>query len=880
MHKMTNAGKSRGQTRFPLVAVFAFVAIGLNAEIVYRNDFTTRASAKPVPAVGGWSRYDYTDGNPLAHSYGTTVLNYTENLPWSQPAKMQDGWMQGGYGTWFPVAIVTNNVGSATERPFAALDVNSTSNYKGLLYQPVGNSFTNGTLTCWIDMRAPVSWGMSGVTPMLRFFPAYRTFLENPDGLSNAPEYPAVCGIQRAASVRFFGFANVAGGQSSLKSAFYDQPDIGVGKWCRFRLTVDIDNKTTSCSVWKLGSTVPAWDEAVTDEGLHQDGKYFYRYPTDETGPIEGIGFYAEGVKSRGNVADMPAFTNIRLEWQAPGASSSVPCYSNNFVTCWKRRVTPGTVANIYAAASLHSVTNTYKPEVVGHMTFNNGSPMLTPAPSNTRTVGVDGWKRCDNNGGLVYACGTTALANTNFLKMCYRNKVASESSFQYAVVSQTLGEKVVSGKVRLSVDGRTPSQWSWGNNRFLYVALGSDYLYSSATTANYSDYVAARIGVTSAGLASNPYPIYCDSDGVQSVTTTNVEFLTWQRYVITVDLDNKKYDWAIYDIDPGPADRPEPETPVASGSGVSFSKSVSDVGSFVLYGYGFSTDNTFNKHILFDNIRVWKNWDDSTQTGELIYYNDFEERRRVVSTDTRPLAGKSNLARPDRDCWVRRGSCDGTAEIAGSLNPAVALADGGENVVFHDLGTHWSASSARQMTVSVDVRPPNFWYGTGSKRAMVVIGSENAAQGDSFGGADPLAKAAIRFGFEPSGAAGDACGRYASTVACAVNGNSDETADFAVSSSNWYRFVVKTCPRDGTYDLDIYQQGSHPDATAPNGTLVASLKGLSYANGSDRDLSAIGLASGGTRGFTPWLAEDAGWVMFDNVTVDRAPVGMVISIK
>ena len=52
---MTNVGKTRSQSRFLLVAVFAFAAIGLNAEIVYRNDFTTRASAKPVPAVAALS---------------------------------------------------------------------------------------------------------------------------------------------------------------------------------------------------------------------------------------------------------------------------------------------------------------------------------------------------------------------------------------------------------------------------------------------------------------------------------------------------------------------------------------------------------------------------------------------------------------------------------------------------------------------------------------------------------------------------------------------------------------------------------------------------------------------------------------------------------
>ena len=863
-----------------------FLTLSAHSETVYQNDFASRSSLKPVPAIGKWVRYDYTAGKSLAYSYGKTQLQYTENLPWAEPTKMQDGWIHGAYGTWHPTSYVTNNVDSDTERPFAAFDINNdTTYYKGILYHPIDNSFSNGTLTCWIDMRVPTSWGIdgSGETPMLRFFPAYRTFLENPDGLSNAYTFPAICGIQGTSCVRFYGFTTSSTGTANLSGAFYNKPKISAGTWVRFRMEVNLDSKKTSCSVWTLGTTVPTWDEAVTDDGLHETGRYLYRFPTAERGPVEGIGLYVAGVKSKGDVRKMPAFTNVRLEWQAPGSAFSQPCYSNNFVTCWKRRLTTGTTAHAYDAASPHVVTNFYTPEVGSnsHMTFNNnGYPYLTPDPSNTRKVGVDGWKRCDNNGGAVYAVGTGQLTNTNFLKMCARTNGTAVAGYKFAVVSQTLGEKITSGKVRLSVDGRTPQKW-YMSTRGVFVALGNDYLYSEAGTGDYMNYYAARIGVTSPANTTAPHPKYYSSGSVGTdIDTTNVTFRTWQRYVITADLDQKTYDWAIYDIGGGVANRPNPETSVASGTGVSFETDVSDIASFVLLGYGFGDTGTFNDQILFDNIQVWKNWDDSAQTGDLIYYNDFEERRRVVTSDERPLTGKSNVFHPDCDSWVRRGDCGGRLVIEGDTNPYVSGSGGSENLAFHDLGTHWSAAATRQMTLRVDVRPPDFWYGTESKRALVAIGGGDVAQGDAFGSADPLAKAAIRFGFAPANATKDACGRYTTIAACARNGAADETASFTVSKTSWYRFVVTTRPANGTYDLDIYQQGAHPAVSDANGSLVASYRGLAYGNGSDGDLSAVGLDTSGVRGFTPWDVEDPGCALFDNIVVDRQPYGTSIAIR
>lgn len=863
------------------IGLAACLAGALPAETIYRNDFSVRTSKLPVPLESDWVRYDYTPGGSLAYTYGKQNLAYTENMPWTDPSQMQDGWIHGAYARQHPVAFVTNNVDSDTERPFAAFD-SSNSSYTGTLYQAVGNAFSNGTLTIWIDMRSPSSWGGQKI---FRFFPAFRTYLENPEGISNPVKYPAVCGLQNAC-VRFFGFSNSAGGASSLAGDFYNSSlSIPLGRWVRYRMTLYLDTKKVDCSVWQLGDTVPTWDTAVTDEGLHKTGARFYRYITNETGPIAGLGLYVSGVDSDGTVAKMAAFTNIRLEWQAPGSSISVPCYSNNFVTCWKRRLTPGAeTSHTYEAATSSVVTNSYNPTSVYHMAYNQSQyARLTPPASSTRAVGVDDWKRCDADGGSVYVGGTKDLTNTNFIKMCcYTNENAAIVGGAYVVLSQTLGQKITSGKVRISVDGRSPGQWATSGSRHLCVGLGSDDLYSTATTENYGDYCMAKIGVFASGTsnAKKPNPVHYDQDGETIDSTTNFTLRTWQRYVITADLDNKTYDWAIYEIGGGSADKPNPEPPSSSGTGVSFINDVSDIASFVLFGSGFERSSTFNNHILFDNIQVWKNWDDATQTGDLIYFNDFKKRRRVVTVDARPLTGKSNVEKPEHDFWVRRGSCDGFLSIIGDANPAVSLDGDGEKLAFHSLGLRPPFSTSRMTVTRIDVRPPDFWYGEGRKHAQVVLGGEDATQGDMFAGADPLAKAPIRFGFVQSGTDKDTCGRYANTVAFAVNGSFDETASFAVDTSSWYRFVVRTRPADGTYDLDIYRQGAHPGIDDANGTPVASYSGLAYSDGADRELTSIGIASSGMRGFSPQLAEDPGSAMFDNIAVDSVPVGTAFTIR
>ena len=95
-----------------------------------------------------------------------------------------------------------------------------------------------------------------------------------------------------------------------------------------------------------------------------------------------------------------------------------------------------------------------------------------------------------------------------------------------------------------------------------------------------------------------------------------------------------------------------------------------------------------------------------------------------------------------------------------------------------------------------------------------------------------------------------------------------------------WYRFVVTTRPANGTYDLDVYRQGTHPAVSDANGTLVASYRGLAYGSGSDGELSAVGIDASGVRGLSPWDAEDPGCALFDNIVVDRQPYGTTFSIR
>ena len=145
-----------------------------NGEVLYANDFSTRGGASAAPS-GNWRCYDYQPGK-VAYNYPkATSGSYTwsDGLAWAVPSDEQDGWVLSGNGTWAPNAsVVTNSAAERpgdTDRPFLAFGINNANFYAARAYQPIGNSFTNGVVEYWVDMRGPGKWGSTASSPYFRF---------------------------------------------------------------------------------------------------------------------------------------------------------------------------------------------------------------------------------------------------------------------------------------------------------------------------------------------------------------------------------------------------------------------------------------------------------------------------------------------------------------------------------------------------------------------------------------------------------------------------------------------------------------------------------------------------------------------------------------
>lgn len=355
-----------------------------------------------------------------------------------------------------------------TESPFLAFSINNSQYYTSRASQPIGNSFTNGVVEYWVDMRAPGKWGNTSSMPYLRFIPIYRTYLQTPDNTVNPPvAYPAMLGpcnltgsAATASTTRCFGGSQYNGDLGVVSAADGGYVSLRTGWWYRYRLVVDFESHYVYYSVWELGANVPTWDTPAGENVMPQKRKYIYRPPTAETGPLDGIGFAVGGINS-GNpsvVTNMAAVTNIRVGWKAHDADAEfIPCYSNDFRTCWRRSLADATTASAYAApagagasefSSYYANVNTTCP----------GSQVITGTTGHgAQPVGVDGWRRISETGAAHPSVANSGGDGANVLRVTKASGTAS--SAYWAVFGNSLGETITSGKVMFSVDVRTASR-------------------------------------------------------------------------------------------------------------------------------------------------------------------------------------------------------------------------------------------------------------------------------------------------------------------------------------------------------------------------------------------------------------------------------------
>ena len=247
--------------------------------------------------------------------------------------------------------------------------------------------------------------------------------------------------------------------------------------------------------------------------------------------------------------------------------------------------------------------------------------PDSNPALHNKvpQPLGVDGWRRINDAG--TGAARVVDSKDPNF------GQVLQMTAGQiFVCVSQTLGQDITGGKVRMSADVRLPDKWYWTKARGALVDMGTTRFASTL----HKDFSSNRIGpVGVGGTSDNEFvPRYTARGGTQRAADVNCASQSWYRLVQTADLYEQTYDFAIYPVVGGKAR----ETPLFAAKGVPFANEVRSIGSFALLAYAPGW-KALGEATLFDNVKVWK--DVGTKDEALVYSNDFATRTRLPAVAT-----------------------------------------------------------------------------------------------------------------------------------------------------------------------------------------------------------------------------------------------------
>lgn len=865
-----------------------------HGKTLYRNDFSDRTShVKYAPPYSDWSRYDYQLG-VVSYGYMNSSYTYTSDMPWADPSKIQDGWIRGAFGTYSASSSVRTNGVDATKR-FLGFNLNSGSDaiYRGYSYQPIGNSFTNGLVEYYIDMRAPSTWQTpaDGKTPYFRFVPAYRTYLRNPDGSSNPlDKYPLQCCLQRNGANNMSQILMVSGSKDDPPA----QSGTGfngwtAGHWYRFRATVNLDSRVTTMKVWDLGTSVPTWATegrpVTSDGGAAQVSKVVYRMPTEESGPLDGIAFIVSGVNPKSDLAKMPLATNIRVSWKAPGADNFVPCYSNDFTSCWRRRLQAGSVAHAYSTEATGVCTKEFTSYVNEEQVVENAKGS---DPSKTlQPVGVDGWRRA-SGWAKAKPVVTQGGGTTNVLMVTQLS--SDDISTQTANLVQTLGRKYVLGaeapvdRLIYSIDMRTPKKWGRTSNQYCDAYLGDELLYTKGCNDDvaakgyvaYTTHRVASAGLKGKGVSKgDTYPYAVNESTAENVESINCPSGTWYRLVFSADLKAKTYDYTLWKLGTSThySSAATPSAKVHEMYGLEMRAGLTDIACFGFRAY--ATGSTKSQAILVDNLNV------STVVGtetNLIYRNLFHLSRRYDVPAQASLTDANNISAGERDNWVRRADPLGTLDLREQDgNAFAAVASTGDNPAFAVQTLAKPLKAKAEHVISVDIRPPKRWVKNPNNRcwAQLLLGDDEFAQADVYDtNAAPQAKAALRIGFTNGGNKTALLGQYTNVCATVRDGKGNKYFPFKVNASSWYRFVVKTKPVEKTLDVDIYEIGSEL-------TKVGAATGLAYDPDASGDgLSALALIGVGMADQTPYDVASPDIALFDNLTIESEDDGLMVIMR
>ena len=633
-----------------------------------------------------------------------------------------------------------------------------------------------------------------------------------------------------------------------------------------------------------------------------------------EKGGISGIGF-AVGMTTTmafigENVISNKVFIdNIRVSWKAPGADDFAVAYENDFETrSYTTLSVPATTECAYSATTsavnAFDVFNGYERL---SSTGSNVGPDARIVPSSVggssygttlQPTGIDGWRRVYSPDANAVS---TAFAYSGYSDGAVKTAIAFCHQKRYACIGNQIGEKVTSGKVRISADAYLPLAPNPGAYELppdgygrIGIGIGSEAMYT-ALQAGHPAEVAACCGFlrTREEGVTNDYAYAAGPDATVTPSTTAIGTKdSWYRLSLTVDMDARTYDAAITPIGATTvADTATlAESPIYSVSGAALAANISDLATFYLWGYGYGDTVKYNENRrgAFTNIRI-VTLDSQDNEGRLLYSNNFTLRKRVATAEPRATSYLAyNYDCPDGpDAWVRR---NGTGQAFGGAIGTVRD-DGGNQ--FLSLGRMSGVGdrvkyttpidriiSNQTFTVRVDMRPPASWTSDESGRFLFGVGNRKMEQSQVY---DSDSGRFVRFGFSCFAPRTQAVCFNTNIVFVAYNENGSRvslTPTTPIDPSHWYRFVAKIDPDAQVYQVRVYDKGSvHPDSGGERGTLVAQSASIPFCGGKGEGACALDLYVCGAGNTVGETGLDPMQAAVDNIEV-RLALGFVLLVR
>ena len=866
------------------------------AAVPYANDFATRTSG-PVQ-TGAWYTNSYVVGQ-CAVNYTGEKLVPTSALAYGKSDQIQDNWMkvtQDNGGT-FAINVIPGiqnnsaNEAQGTDNQFFRFG-NSIEIVKSTgVAQSFFNSFTNGVLRLYADLRAPTNWPAGN--GYVRIQPLYRAALETPVWASGSKQTRAFMnfGLQKqqnttghlASSMLLVYKGNGSGGNAIETHAHANR------HWYRFVIDLDLDKGTYSGKAYDQGEVHPKLADANgTAVWSFSNVVCAWSCQKAGAGPVEGIAIRAADFRT-GNPVDRYLETcvdNLVGEWKAPGAESFTRFYENDFTTRRYRTIAPsGTTRHDYVCGTSAAEVQTRPYSAVCASTATNAPYQILRY--GIGSLGVNGWKRANTGDGHV-----AVVTHPGDMPMMRIAGNAAGNGF--AVATQTLGEPIRTGRVRMVFDVRTPDAWHW-NYHGAYVMMGNQTFWG-ADNAHFTASIGARWGIGSAQDSANTLfqGYYQESAGAQYDTSVSFKGQTLYLGILTVDLDTRETKGVLYELGADPVTSTYDHTqltPVWEKTG-HMRDGVDEISAIGLGGYGAGVarkDGVVHREfIFFDSVQVWKDWDETAQTGTLVYKDLFSTVTRPLSGPRGTLVGSFN-ADDGQDHWVRRNNGAGDFWVTGGANPCAAFS----GITTHAYATQALGSryATDKVVVQCDIRPPcSFTWGI-TKAALVQIGGDCFLQGEggSLNGRrfyDHGSLASFGFGTDDTGRS--ECGDFPTKKLRFYDGDGAGSGTVpyramtpAIASTHWYRFKAVLDMRARTYDVTVYDQGTaHPTAASPNGTQIHVEKGLGFrAPATEAVVSAICLNAYGAQAQVANDPEDRGLVLYDNLKVST-PSGLCIVVR